>query len=208
LFGLRVRTPRLEVRLPRDEDLPDLLDVVDAGIHDPGTMPFLHPWTDAEPSERARSSLQWWWGARARWSPEDWHFTGAVFLDGRPVGMQDLLAKSFSRLRVVETGSWLGSAFQGLGLGKEMRAAVLHLAFAGLDAMEAQSGAWQDNAASMGVSRSLGYREQVGPLQLRRGQPDRHIDFFLDRPTWQARHRGDITIEGLGPCRAMFGAEE
>ncbi len=39
-----------------------------------------------------------------------------------------------------------------------MRAAVLHLAFAGLEAEYADSDAFTDNAASLGVSRKLGYR--------------------------------------------------
>jgi hypothetical protein len=38
-----------------------------------------------------------------------------------------------------------------------MRAAVLHLAFAGLGAAEAVSGAFDDNAPSLGVSEKLGY---------------------------------------------------
>ncbi|MHB1787768.1 MAG: GNAT family N-acetyltransferase [Acidimicrobiales bacterium] len=156
LFALRVVTPRLEIRLPRDEDLVSLLEVVAEGIYDPATMPFLNPWTDAPPAERARSALQWWWGARARWTPEDWNYTGAVFVDGRPVGVQDLMAQQFPKLGVVKTGSWLGQRYQGQGLGKEMRAAVLHLGFEGLGAREAESGAWADNAASIAVSRAFG----------------------------------------------------
>jgi RimJ/RimL family protein N-acetyltransferase len=206
LFGLRVVTPRLEIRLPRDEDLAGLLEVVAEGIHDPATMPFLNPWTDAPPAERTRSSLQWWWGARARWTPEEWNYTGAVFVDGRPVGVQDLMAQQFPKLGVVKTGSWLGRQHQGRGLGKEMRAAVLHLAFEGLGAREAESGAWADNAASIAVSRALGYRESDGGLALRRGQPDRLAGFTLVRDEWLARRRDDIVIEGLEPCLAMFGA--
>ena len=38
-----------------------------------------------------------------------------------------------------------------------MRAAVLHLAFAGLGALEAQTSAWIDNTASQRVSLRLGY---------------------------------------------------
>jgi len=181
LFGLRIITPRLEIRMPRDEELEGLLAVAAEGVHDPATMPFLNPWTDAEPTERDRSSLQSWWRARANWSPDNWHFSGAVFLDGRPVGRQDLMAEHFSELGVVKTGSWLGRRFQGQGIGKEMRAAVLHLAFEGLGAMEAESGAWHDNAASIAVSRALGYRVVEGGLALRRGEPDRLVGFMLSR---------------------------
>jgi hypothetical protein len=62
-------------------------------------------------------------------------------------------AQDFSLLRSVGTGSWLGTEYQGQGIGKEMRSAVLHLAFAGLGAQIARSGAYFDNEASLRVSR-------------------------------------------------------
>ena len=136
LIDLRVRTPRLEIRLPTDADLYRLNELVDLGVHEPSAMPFTIPWTDTPPPRRHRESLKFWWSARANWSPESWDFTGAVFVDGAPVGVQGLMAKNFARLRTVETGSWLGRQHQGQGLGKEMRAAILHLAFEGLGAIE------------------------------------------------------------------------
>jgi hypothetical protein len=48
--------------------------------------------------------------------------------DGAPIGIQSLSATGFAVDRTVETGSWLGAASQGRGLGAEMRAAVLELA--------------------------------------------------------------------------------
>jgi RimJ/RimL family protein N-acetyltransferase len=204
LFDLRVRTPRLEIRLPTDPDLYRLNELVDLGVHEPSAMPFTIPWTDAPPPRRHRESLRFWWSARANWSPESWDFTGAVFVDGAPVGVQDLMAKNFARVRTVETGSWLGRQHQGQGLGKEMRAAILHLAFEGLGAIEAISGAFHDNRASLATSKSLGYTENGDRLMLRRDRPDRIIDLKLDRATWA--RRDDIEIEGLEACLEMFGA--
>jgi RimJ/RimL family protein N-acetyltransferase len=169
-------------------------------------MPFTVPWTDMPPPGRHRESLKFWWSARAHWSPERWHFTGAVFVEGAPVGVQGLLAENFARLRTVETGSWLGRQHQGQGLGKEMRAAILHLAFEGLGAMEALSGAFHDNRASLATSQSLGYTENGNRLMLRRDKPDRIIDLKLDRATWESGRREDIEIEGLEACLEMFGA--
>ena len=205
LFDLRVRTPRLEIRLPTDEDHLRLIDVIDRGIHDPATTPFLNPFTDTPAPQRHRDSLQWWWSRRASWSPADWCFNGAVSVDGVLVGVQDLMAEDFRALRTVKTGSWLGREYQGQGLGKEMRAAILHLAFAGLGAVEAYSGAFHDNEASLATSRSLGYVENGHELTLRRGQPDRVVKMTLDRATWMARRRDDIEIEGLDRCLEMFG---
>jgi len=206
LFDLRVRTPRLEIRLPSDVELYQLNELADLGVHEPSTMPFTIPWTDTPPPRRHRESLQYWWSARANWSPESWDLTGAVFIGGSPVGVQGLMAKNFARLRTVETGSWLGRQYQGQGLGKEMRAAILHLAFDGLGAIEAMSGAFHDNEASLATSRSLGYIENGDRLMLRRESPDRMIDLKLDRASWASRRRDDIEIEGLKACLEMFGA--
>ena len=57
------------------------------------------------------------------------------------------------------TGSWLGASFQGHGYGTEQRAAVLELAFRGLGANAAISGALEHNIASQRVSTKLGYRQ-------------------------------------------------
>jgi RimJ/RimL family protein N-acetyltransferase len=205
LFDLRIRTPRLEVRLPTDEDLSDLNALADGGIHDPASMPFSIPWTDTPAPRRHLDSLQWWWAARANWGPDDWRFTGAVFVDGALVGVQELMAKRFAVLRTVESGSWLGRAHQGQGLGKEMRAAILHLAFDALGAAEAYSGAFEDNAPSLATSRSLGYVDNGRHWELRRGQPAVIVDLRLDRCTWLPTRRDDIEIEGLDGCREMFG---
>ena len=131
LFDLVVRTPRLELRLLREAELDDFVELIDGGIHDPATMPFFFPWTDTEPEQRAREAAQWTWRHRANWSPDNWTLTNGVFVSGKVVGVQDLEAEHFRAVRSVETGSWLGRAHQGQGLGREMREAVLHLAFAG-----------------------------------------------------------------------------
>jgi RimJ/RimL family protein N-acetyltransferase len=205
LFDLRVRTPRLEIRPPTDDLLSRLVDVTDGGIHDPATMPFMHPWTDDPVPQRHRDSMQWWWTQRAIWRPDAWNLTGAVLVDGEPVGVQDVQAKNFAELRTVKTGSWLGRAFQGRGLGKEMRSAMLHLAFEGLGALAAHSGAFHDNAASLATSRSLGYEPNGEELMVRRGRPDRMLHLRLTREAWLAHRRDDIEIEGLEGCLDMFG---
>ena len=203
LFDLRIRTPRLEIRTPRDEDLEDLLTRIGEGIHDPATMPFTVPWTDTPSPWLERQALQHWWGLRAGWRPEQWNLTGAVFVDGEAVGVQNLMAEDFALLGVVKSGSWLGRRFQGRGIGTEMRAAVLHLAFEGLGAREALSGAWEDNETSLAVSRSLGYVENGREVGRRRSMPAAMVNLRLERARW--RRRDDIVIEGLEPCLELFG---
>ncbi len=72
LFDLRLRTARLELRLPTDTDLVHLVEIARVGIHHPSVMPFLVAWTDLPSPEFERSALQFMWGLRASWSSEHW----------------------------------------------------------------------------------------------------------------------------------------
>jgi RimJ/RimL family protein N-acetyltransferase len=206
LFDLRVTTPRLEIRAPNDDDLVALAELAARGIHDPATMPFLIPWTDQPSPALERGILQWGWRHRAEWTPAKWSFNGVVIVDGEIVGVQDLKGTSFAVLRTVETGSWLGRAHQGRGIGTEMRSAILHLAFDGLGALEARSGARIDNLASSKVSRALGYVDNGESFELVRGARTTQLHFRLDRDAWMARRRDDIVISGLRDCLELFGA--
>src|SRR3954463_13529481 len=206
LFGLRVETSVLTLRYPDDEDAMAIADVAAAGVHDPAWMPFSVPWTDVAPPLLQRGSLQHLWRTRAEWAPQQWHLPMAVVVGGRVVGLQAMLAEQFAILRTVSTGSWLGRSYQGKGLGKEMRAAILHLAFAGLGAEYAQSRAFADNDASIAVTRRLGYDEVGRHLVVRRDAPAWMIDFRLPRSRWEQQRRGDISIVDLDPCVELFGA--
>ena len=129
----------------------------------------------------------------------------AIVVDGDVVGLQDAEAINYPKLLEASTGSWLGLAHQGKGIGKEMRAAILHFLFEGLGAAYATSGAFHDNARSIAVSESLGYAEAGRRRTLRRDAPDWLVGFRLPRDEWERRRRGDIEIEGLEPCLEMFG---
>jgi RimJ/RimL family protein N-acetyltransferase len=205
LFDLRLRTPQLELRLPSDADLEALASLAAAGVHDPGVMPFAFPWTDVPAAERGRSVLQYHWSQRAEWKPERWSLDLAIVRDGTVVGTQGVGAHDFSVIREVHTGSWLGQAFQGQGIGTEMRAAVLHLAFAGLGAEHARSEAFMDNPASLRVSRKLGYVDDGIELHARQGTAATTQRLRLNRATWAATRTVPVTIEGLEPCLPLFG---
>jgi len=205
LFGLRIVTPRLELRYPDDDDLITLAEVAANGIHDPTTMPFSYPWTDASPPELQRRALQWHWRTRAQWSVDVWELGFATVVDGEVVGTQGIRGEKFPVMREAMTGSWLGRAHQGKGIGTEMRAAVLHFLFEGLGAEYALSGAWHDNEASLAVSRHHGYAEAGRARHLRREQPDWLVSLRLDRATWTRQRRDDITLHGLDACKDMFG---
>jgi RimJ/RimL family protein N-acetyltransferase len=205
-LGLRVRTPRVELRYPNDDDLVTIAALAAQGIHDPDTMPFNVPWTRAESPDLERGVVQFAWKTRGELSPESWNLPLLVCERDRPVGVQDLMARNFSVTRAVETGSWLVRHAQGRGIGTEMRAAILHLAFAGLGAVEAYSSSYEDNRASESVSRANGYEPNGSELRNREGKPARMMKWIIGRERWLERRRDDITIEGLDPCRELLGA--
>jgi RimJ/RimL family protein N-acetyltransferase len=99
----------------------------------------------------------------------------------------------------------VGLEHQGRGLGKELRSAVLHLAFSGLGAEQAVTGAFADNARSLGVTRALGYSLNGESRTVRRGEQARLLHYTLDAATWAETRRDDVTIEGLDACRPLFG---
>lgn len=206
LFGLRIRSERLVLRLPTDDDLVGLMEVAKAGIHPPGEMPFGIAWSTAPSPAFERGFLQHHWGLRASWTPEAWQLNLMIELDGRPIGSQSVHATQFAIMRTVDTGSWLGRAFQGRGYGREMRAAVLAFAFDGLGARVALSEAFLDNVASNGVSRSLGYEENGHGALAPEGVARKTQRFRMTVERWRSRPRPAVEIEGLETCLPMFGA--
>ncbi|MEU4573570.1 GNAT family N-acetyltransferase [Nonomuraea sp. NPDC023979] len=207
LVGLRLTTPRLELRLPSPEELAELADVAAEGIHDAGDSPFLVRWTDAPPAEAARSVIQRHWRLLGAWTPRDWTLNLVVFRSGTVVGLQVLAARELSVTRQVRTTSWLGRRHQGQGIGTEMRAAVLHLAFAGLDAEEALSGALAHNAASLAVSRKLGYRHDGHQRHALDGRLVMEERLRLTRDDWDRHRTVPVGVHGLAPCLPLLGGQ-
>lgn len=209
LFGLRVRTPRLELRYVDDELAHDLAHLSAEGVHDPRQMPFSVPWTDAPPPQLQRNVLQWFWRCRAETSPAMFYLCFAVLVGGVVVGAANLGATEFELLGQFETASWLGLAFQGQGIGTELRRASLGLGFGGLGATLAITGAFDDNAPSLGVTRRLGYTEVGGERRVRRGEPAHMRRFEMTRQHWKqhVRHE-DIVIDGLDETLSFLGLDD
>ena len=207
LFDLVIRTPRLELRPVRETDMDALIATADRGIHDPAIMPFRSPWTDLPDDERRQGLARFVWGCWADLSPDAWRIPFGVWIDGAAAGMQDVAARDFPTISEAETGSWLGREFQGCGHGTEMRAAILHLVFAGLGASAALSGAFWDNAGSLGVSHKLGYEPDGIETLTRRGRPDRSERLRLTHDRWQRDRRSDIRIVGLDGALPMLGLD-
>ena len=184
LTRLRLRTPRLELRLPTRAEARRLFEVAEAGIHDPGVMPFEVPWTDSldEADFVAHVTAS---------TADSIRFT--AFLDGVPIGVQALDLGPGG----ASTGSWLGAAYQARGLGTEMRAAVLTYAFEVRNVAVARSGAIAGNPQSLGVSRKLGYEVVGTHVVSPRGEPLEHTDVELRRERF--RSPVPVTVDGVRP---------
>ena len=205
-FDLRVATPRLELRPIDDETGVQLAQLAAKGIHDPGVMPFAFDWTDVPSPQLERNTLQFYWRTRAELSPQAWSLNLAVVVDGEVVGTTGLMGSQFSITRVFETGSWLGAAHQGRGIGKEMRVATLHLGFIGLGGVLATTAAFDDNGPSLGVTRSLGYTENGRAAKVRRGVPATSLLFQMSREYFDEHlRRDDVTLIGVEPCLPVLG---
>lgn len=206
LFGLRITTPRLELRLPTDDDLAELVEVSQRGIHDPSAMPFGVPWTDVPSPAFEWGSLQHHWRGRVELSAASWDLDFAVLCDGELVGVQGIEARDFPRLRTAGTGSWLGRAHHGRGIGTEMRRAVVHFGFEALGALAITSSAFVDNPASQKVSLAVGYEPNGRQFNAQRDQRGEQIRFLLTRERWLATRTDlPVTITGWDPCRAQLG---
>lgn len=206
-LNLQVQTPRLTLAGATDELLERLIPVVRAGVADPGPAP---PFDDpmslyADSPEREWRWLRAIWAGRARVEPGWWRLYFVVIADGEPAGMQDLIGEQFAALRTVSTFSWLAPDQRGRGIGTEMRAAVLHLAFAGLGAHEAASEAFADNHASHRVSQALGYEPNGTSWATRRGEAAPLTRWKLTRDRWDQTRRTDIGLTGVEDCLPVLG---
>jgi RimJ/RimL family protein N-acetyltransferase len=206
LFDVEVRTPRLTLRYLDDALGAELAALAVGGIHDSSWTPFAVPWTDVPADELGPNCFRFWWKGRAETSMDDWNINLAVIADGEVVGATGLGAVKFPVTRSFETGSWLGREHQGRGLGTELRIATLHLGFVGLDAQVAGTGAFADNAPSLGVTRKLGYEPNGVGHRDRRGESALMLRFRMSREHFDARvRRDDVEIAGDRAAREFLG---
>jgi RimJ/RimL family protein N-acetyltransferase len=115
-------------------------------------------YAQANPREVRGTSLRRYWRARVHWKPGSWHLPLALHLDERPIGIRDIWASDFARVRsgrhrVLDHPQ----RARETGTAPQAGAAVLELAFGQLGAEEACTEYPDGNHASEKVSRKLGY---------------------------------------------------
>ena len=204
MFDIRLTTPDLELRHLREVDLGELAAIFpqDAEL-DPSSTTY----DGLDPAWNRRVGVyQSYWQGRAAWRPESWALSFGVFSDGQLVGYQGLEGDDFSTLRTVDSSSFLTDAARGRGLGQQMRAAVLTLAFGPLDARFAITSAWSDNHASLGVSRALGYLDNGITADRRDDVAGEMAHLRLTRERWtNSGWPQQVTVSGVEECMVFFG---
>lgn len=204
MFGIRLSTPDLELRHLTEADLATLVSILPPDAEqDPASTTYAGL-DDAR--NRGVVVHQDYWRARGTWTTESWELSFGVFLDGELLGYQGLEGDDFARLRTVDSSSFLVPRARGRDLGKQMRAAVLALAFGPLGARFAITSAWDDNHASLGVSRALGYVDN-GVTAHRRGDgTGEMVHLRLPRDTWASSSWPEhVTVSGVEGCLPFFG---
>jgi RimJ/RimL family protein N-acetyltransferase len=206
LPGLTLRTPDLLLRPTTEADLPAVAATLSADVAMNPQLPRF-PGLD-QSTGRAVSVHQSYWQSVGSWSVDNWRLDLVVVAGERIVGVQSLEGEDFPVLRTVDSASHLARDVRGRGWGKQARRAVLALAFGPLGAEYAITSAWQHNAASLGVSRALGYqpngesrhRSDTGPCV------ETMVHMRLSRVEWEATGQAvSVEISGFEPCRPFFG---
>lgn len=205
LFDLCLSTPALTLRPMTEADLAAIADLLPDDVEmDPGQATYEF---DDPRLGRGILSHQNYWRACGTWRPEAWRLGFVVrSAAGDILGVQELEANDFLTLRTIDSSSFLITAARGRGYGKQMRAAVLALAFGPLEAEAAITSAWHDNHASLGVSRALGYQPNGESLHAHPGRVDVLKHLRLLRADWLASGAGEqVEITGFDACRPLFG---
>ena len=204
LHGIRLRTADLDLTVMTEADLPTLCSLLPDDLE---LNPHATTYAGLDGAANRRAVLsQGYWRALGMWSPDDWALPFVVRSAGAVVGAQWLEGPDWRSDRTVDSSSWLVAGARGRGLGRQMRAAVLALAFGPLRAEAAISSAVVDNAPSLGVSRSLGYHDTHRSVLEHSGQTLQHVR--LDRKTWDASGRSrHVVVEGVDPALPLFGLD-
>ena len=202
-YAVRLVAGDLLLTVVSDADIPGVVELALAGIHEPGQMPFSVPWTEDDPAELPANNVRYYSRVRAAFSPEKFDLVFAVRRHGELLGIQAIHTQDFAVTRTAETGSWLARRAQGHGIGTRMRQAVCSFAFDELGAVELTSGAFLDNPASLAVSRKVGYEPNgVSRRKRRAGEVARHQGLLLTPETFV---RGEpVEVYGAAELRAFL----
>lgn len=211
-LGLVIRTPDLILRPANEAEAASLASASVNGIHDPSFNPFSSDWSYRDPVVRAQGIFQ---NIIRNSYLDSWQLKFAIRKASdpdHPIGIMDVNPCEDSP-NAVFTGSWILLREQGKGYGTQARAAMLKLAFEGLEMAEARTSMWERNLASLGVTKKLGYEKTGSRKKLNRGEKMKQLRFSLFREGWEvnklAQELSSKTYwEGLDDAVSFLGIKK
>lgn len=208
-LGLRISCGPLVLRGISDDDLMPLVELARLGVHDKDeeSNPLGFDWTAAPPQYLAINYAKWAWRHRVNFTADSWILALLVEYEGRLVGVQEGKGEKFRATRSVSTGSWIGMAEQGKGIGTLMRQVFCTFLVDHLDAIEVMSSAFIDNPASQRVSEKAGY-QRLGSRRASRGTRSGTVEVLYQlTPDTLVRPEQPLAVEGVEPLRRFLGLD-
>jgi RimJ/RimL family protein N-acetyltransferase len=204
LFRLTLKTSRLVLRVPTEEEIEGLAQVAANGIQKPGESHFHDDRLYGSFEDIKKFLLEEIQKRATECDKEDWQLPFAIFYEGKPVGMVTMYSKQFYIAKGFGVSYWIGLPFQRKRIGTETVRTVLSLGFDGLGAREAYGGAWSDNIPSLRVMEKLGFIFNGEYWMVRQGKAVKDKRMRLPKEHWIKPN--DILIEGLESCLHILGA--
>src|SRR4051794_20145107 len=123
VHDIRLRVGDLSLRPLTEPDLSTLARVLPGDVE---LNPDAPTYRGAVPdTERGTIVHQDYWRAMGTWTVDAWRLNFGVWRGDTLLGAQELEGNDFALLRTVDTASFLVVAARGIGIGKQMRRAVL-----------------------------------------------------------------------------------
>lgn len=94
-YALHLQSGDMELSPVREDDLPELAELVRGGLRRNGVQAFLVDWDSGSDEQIARSLAQYHWGTRANFTVDDWTIEFTVRVSGRAVGVQGVTGRRF-----------------------------------------------------------------------------------------------------------------
>lgn len=187
------------LRMPTEAELAAYADALAAGGLDDDRTRATLQWRPASPDQAASQTIAHVAESQSRATGSEWMLPLFVFVDGDPIGRQDLAAgPDFAHLRQANTGSVLLNTQRDRGYGTHARACVLSIAWA-IGVRRALT-AWRvDNQASARVSTKLGYVAD-GPEWWWDELAGREVELCRAHVTeerFRAAWDGDVVVSGV-----------
>lgn len=194
---------------PTDEHVKALADIGDRIRQQPGSEWW---WASSSGGEEFgfpdfhTRAMQALWQTRAEMRPSFWviPLVACRKCSDRPLGVVELIGKSFVLTRSIEIGIWVDPREHRSGIGQEISQIALAIAFHEFGAKELRWNAIDENVASIALAEKLGFERDGTSTFVESGKAYPQTRFVLRDPA-TVPQREDLSIQGLDLCIELLG---